>query len=86
MGILERDKAITIFKRIKSDLKTMYDILEENPQYENFIKDDIANVQRITSNTLGKLKKTISYERAVSSQKGLFDEEINRGESVGSNK
>ena len=83
MGIPDDIKVI--FKEIKSDLKTLYDILEEKPQYKIFIKDDIANVQRMTSNTLSKLKKSISINRAIGSHIGLLDEVKDQRESAGDN-
>ncbi|MCL2154085.1 MAG: hypothetical protein FWH53_00315 [Leptospirales bacterium] len=63
------------FSRIKTDLKFTYDILDENYKYENFIKNDLVNIQRLTNNLLTKLKKSIAYSNHIKSQKGLFDDE-----------
>jgi len=82
MGIPERDKTITNFKKIKSDLKTMYEILELNPKYEEYVKDDIANIQLMTSNALSKLKINISYARKFGSPPEQSDEKEEQNDII----
>ena len=52
---------ITIFKRIKSDLKEMYDLLKANPEQENHVKKDMLIAQQLVSDSLKKLKRNIAY-------------------------
>ena len=51
---------IHVFKRIKSDLREMYDLLQENQEYEQQIKRDMQVAQQIITNSLSKLKREIA--------------------------
>jgi hypothetical protein len=56
---------IRIFKRIKSDLKEMYDLLQKNPDQDRHIQKDMQIAQQIITNSLKKLKRNIAYSENV---------------------
>jgi len=51
---------IHVFKRIKSDLKEMYDLLKDNPEQERQIKRDMQVAQQVITDSLSKLKRSIA--------------------------
>ncbi len=55
---------ITIFKRIKSDLKEMYDLLEKNQEQDRHIKKDMLIAQQLITDSLKKLKRNIAYSES----------------------
>ena len=63
---------ITIFKRIKSDLKEMYEVLRINPDHERDIKQDMLVAQQMLADSLKKLKRNIALRHKA--QKGILDE------------
>ncbi len=62
---------ITIFKRIKSDLKEMYYLLKANPEQENHIKKDLLIAQQLIADSLKKMKRNISFSE-LKRQVNLF--------------
>lgn len=62
---------LTIFKRIKSDLKEMYELLQKNPEHDRHIKRDMQIAQQLISDSLKKLKKHIAYSESTN-QGDLF--------------
>jgi len=50
---------IHVFKRIKSDLKEMYDLLQEPglSEHERLIKRDMQIAQQLITDSLNKLKR-----------------------------
>ena len=55
---------LTIFKRIKSDLKEMYHILEKNQEQDRHIKKDMLIAQQLITDSLKKLKRNIAYSES----------------------
>jgi hypothetical protein len=64
---------ITIFRRIKSDLKEMYDLLQKNPDQDRHIKKDMLIAQQLISDSLKKVKRNIAYEENTD-QGSLFNQ------------
>lgn len=62
---------INIFKRIKSDLKEMYDLLQKHPDQDQQAKKDMLIAQQFISDSLKKLKRNIAYSE-VKNQGDLF--------------
>lgn len=56
---------LTIFKRIKSDLKEMYELLQKNPEQDRHIKRDMQVAQQLISDSLKKIKKHIAYSEST---------------------
>ncbi len=54
---------ITVFKRIKSDLREMYDLLQENQEHERQIKRDMQVAQQVIIDSLSKLKREIAKSK-----------------------
>ena len=54
---------ITVFKRIKSDLREMYDLLHENQEHERQIKRDMQVAQQVITDSLSKLKREIAKSK-----------------------
>ena len=65
---------ITVFKRIKSDLMQMYEVLRDNPDNENIIKKDMLIAQQIITDSLKKLKTTIASNQTNKSRPSLYDD------------
>ena len=65
---------ITVFKRIKSDLIQMYEVLRDNPNNEHIVKKDMLIAQQLIADSLKKLKTTIASNQMIKSQPGLFDD------------
>ncbi len=55
---------IIIFKRIKSDLIEMYDLLNKNPDQIHHLKKDMLIVQQLITDSLRKLKRNIAYSES----------------------
>lgn len=54
---------ITVFKRIKSDPREMYDLLQENQEHERQIKRDMQVAQQVITDSLSKLKREITKSK-----------------------
>lgn len=54
---------IHVFKRIKSDLREMYDLLQQNPELERQIKRDMLVGQQVITDSLNKLKREIARSK-----------------------
>ena len=52
---------VSIFKRIKSDLKDMYDLLQKNPDQEHQSQKDLLLIQQLVTDSLKKLKRNIAF-------------------------
>lgn len=63
---------ILIFKRIKSDLKEMYDLLQKNPDQEQQTQKDLLMIQQLTSDSLKKMKRNIAFNESKN-QGELFE-------------
>ncbi len=65
-------ETISIFKKIKSDLKEMFDILTMHQEQEHHINKDMQVAQQHITNTLRKLKRNISEREYHQTQKNMF--------------
>lgn len=53
-----------IFRRIKSDLKDMYDLLQKHPDQDRQTQKDLLLAQQLISDSLKKLRRNIAYSES----------------------
>jgi hypothetical protein len=66
------NETISTFKKIKSDLKEMFDILTKHQDQEHHINKDMHVAQQHITNTLRKLKRNINEREYHQTQKKIF--------------
>lgn len=62
----------SIFKRMKSDLKEMYDLLQKDPDEARHIHKDMLIAQQLISDSVKKIKRNIAVSEKTR-QGNLFE-------------
>ncbi len=62
---------LIIFKRIKADLKEIFELVQKHPELKQMTKKEMLVAQQLITDSLKKLKRSISYSESVN-QGDLF--------------